>query len=449
LVLVWGALWFAFYPGLVSIDTAVQWTQIDTGKINDHHPAFHTLMLMLIRKVWDSPAAVVLLQILVLGALVSYGFVLLLRAGVSRWVVAVAYPISLVFPQLGQMAIGVLKDTPYSLVLFGLTLALAHPLLGKHRPGGRRFWCAIGALLALATLFRHNGIVVTVGMAALLPVFFWQERRVAWLAALSAALVLLVVKGGVYRLFDVEGRVFTHRATTFAWDIGALVDQDVPFNPDEYGFLDKMRELDEQRWMYSPNSVALLIWGSPDDTFDFQWADSHLGELTRLHTSLLARYPLHFVRHVLRSDAYLYSPLRIWDTTEINDVTYFLDEGSPPLARMKAIGHPMKPLFPRAKRLLSRLIRPSLLGDVALGGLLWRPALWMYLGLLGVAAAVWRTCNPRLWVLAAPMMLNTISLTLGVAQEARFQFPVFISVGFLACLAALPRRPAPARSEGS
>lgn len=447
LVAVWSVLWLCFYPGLISLDTVGQWQQIVFNQINDHHPACLTLLLELLRHVWDSPAAIVLVQILALAAVLSCGFMLALRAGAPRRVVGTAYVVCLLFPQLAQMAIAAVKDTPYSIALFALTLMLAHRLLDGDRARGRGFWVGVGALLALAPLLRHNGILITVGMACLLPIFFWREWRGTLWAVASAVLVLLAVKGGLYRLCHVEGRNFSHLITVYSWDVGALVDQDVPLSAEETAFLGHVRAIDGKRWLYSPNSVALTFWGDSDHLLDFQWADAHLAAYSDLHRRLLERFPLQFVRHLMRSDAYLYWVPRPDDALEINDLSFFLGSNAPTMQALELIGHPFSPIFPRAHAAIAALVKPTLDGTLRGAGILWRPALWLYLELLALAVAAWRTRDVRLWLLAAPVLLNTASLVLGVGQEARFQFPVFISMGFLCCLAALPRRRTPAPME--
>lgn len=434
--------WLSFYPGLVSIDTAVQWTQISEGVFNDHHPAFHTLTLKLLRALWDSPAVVILVQIVLLSATLAYAFTSLLRFGVPRWAVGLAFVVTLVSPQFGHMAIALVKDTPYALVLFWITLLLAERLLGSEPKSEHRSWIVIGALLALATLFRHNGILVTVGMVVLLPFFFWKQRRGAVLAGISAVVLLMGTRVGLYQAFDVQGRNFTHRATTFAWHIGAMVEQDVPLAQEEFEFLDQIRKFDAKRWHYSPTSVASTIWGDPNAQLDFPFADAELTRLTALHNELLLRYPALFVRHLLRANAYLFWPPRPADTTEIVDLTFFLPANSSPLERMRKIGHPMAPLLPEGKDTIKKLLRPTLHRQATGGWILWRPALYMYLSILAGFLAVRRTGDWRLLILLGPVLLNTASLAFGVAQEARFQFPVFLSMGFLCALAAIPRREA-------
>jgi hypothetical protein len=446
-LLVWSLLWFAFYPGLISIDAVVQWEQLLSGELNDHHPAFFTFLIGMLSWLWDSPAVVIAAQLPLLAAVISHGFVLALRAGASVWVVATAYALTLLSPQVAHLAIALVKDVPYSIVLLGVTLGLAHHVLGDPRARGPRFWGAIGVLLALATLFRHNGILVTVGMVLLLPLFLQRQWRGALIAAVVAAVVLLGVRGGLYSVLDVQGRKFSHSATTFLWNIGALVEQDAPFSAEEYAFLGRIRTFDDKRWLYSPTSVATTIWGDPDELVQFETADAHLEDLARIHHSLFFRYPLHFGRHLMRATSYLYWIPRPVDSTEINDVTFFLTSNSGPLKRMAKIGHPLRPVFPRIHAALAEGLPPTLGRGLPGGWIPWRPALWMYLGLAGVILGAWRLRDARLLVLAAPMVLNTISLAFGVAQESRFQLPVFISVGFLICMASLPRPSPPPVGE--
>src|SRR5262249_38322432 len=83
--LVWTPDLLVFWPGLMSPDSLEQWRQVLQGEINNEHPAFHTLTIWLITRVWFSPAAVALTQILALALM--FGLVIreLERWSLSRW----------------------------------------------------------------------------------------------------------------------------------------------------------------------------------------------------------------------------------------------------------------------------------------------------------------------------------------------------------------------------
>ena len=78
-------LW-VFWPGLMSPDSYDQWRQAASlWGIGDGHPAFHTMTLWLVGRLWYSPAAVAIAQILALSTVVGWGLAKFRRRGMSAW----------------------------------------------------------------------------------------------------------------------------------------------------------------------------------------------------------------------------------------------------------------------------------------------------------------------------------------------------------------------------
>ena len=56
---------------MMSRDSLVQWEQIQSGSFYDLQPAFHTLIMWFITIFWNSPAAIVFVQIFTLGLVIG------------------------------------------------------------------------------------------------------------------------------------------------------------------------------------------------------------------------------------------------------------------------------------------------------------------------------------------------------------------------------------------
>ncbi|RKH39170.1 hypothetical protein D7X12_24245, partial [Corallococcus sicarius] len=57
-LLAWGAWWLVFFPGIISYDPLVQWEQLQSGQLEDWHPAFHSGWLWLLGGPFGSLAPV-------------------------------------------------------------------------------------------------------------------------------------------------------------------------------------------------------------------------------------------------------------------------------------------------------------------------------------------------------------------------------------------------------
>ena len=376
-------------------------------------------------------------QILTLSLAIACAFEFLRRIGVPLPVILVGYVITILSPQTLHMAAAVVKDTPYAAVCLTIAVLLG-TCAADSTPRNRTFWVSLGLLLALLTLMRHNGILVSVGVALAIPVFLRHAGRWAFVPLFVSAIALLVITQVAYRVLEIRPRNFSHSATSYAWHVASMIDQDVPLSKEEAEYLGTIRALNQDRWMYTPTSVAVTIWGAqPETYFYFQVADSTIDRFREVHHSLILRYPGLFLRHLLRANAYLYNPAPPPPIDATVDLEFFLPESTDHKIRLLKEGIPITPVFEGINDWVSEAALSSLEGRSR--WFFWMPAHFMYLGIIGVLVAAWRRRDWRWLLILLPVLLNTASLALGVAQETRFQFPVFLSFGFLAALAAVPK----------
>lgn len=444
LVGVWLVYLGAFYPAIMSLDAMDVWNQMTLMYINDQHPALNALCMWLCTRLWYSPAAAALVHIVLLAGCFAYALELLLRARVSGWVVVLLFLAALVSPHNGLMAVTVIKDTRFTIVLFIGVLMLARVLLDNRTPPRFYFWILLGVVLALPGFFRHNGMLITVGLFPLLPIFFWRQLRYVMLTMFFMVLTYCGIKYGLYPACYVQGRSFKVSSASMGWSTAALVTQDVPFRQDEYDFLGQIRAFDD-KWLYTPTTGATMVWGDRNFPYNFDFAQAHAKEFVQKGKSLLVRYPLLFLRHLCQVNAYLYWVPRTKYTHELTLFDSFLDNyQNEAMTAMKSAGFPMQPLLPGVKLFLGKVLMPTFSessgNHAAWGWLLWRPALRLYLLLLAVAVGAWRTRDYRLLLLCLPAVLNTLSLSFGAPQEVRYQYAVVAMTGFLLGIAFLPKR---------
>lgn len=202
--LVFGCAFAACWPGGVSYDASNQWRQAHSGEFNNWHPVFHTLLIWLVTRVWDSYPFAVAVQIAAFSAAMAYLTATLHRHGVPAWLALTAHalvcaslPVRNTLMYLGKdsaMTTGVLILTAHAVRL----MATRGEWLRRPRNAA-----AFAAALAAATLLRHNGILWTLPLALCALGCFPAARRYAALAMAGAALLLLAVRGPLYGALDV------------------------------------------------------------------------------------------------------------------------------------------------------------------------------------------------------------------------------------------------------
>jgi hypothetical protein len=231
MIVVWGAYLIAFYPGMMQTDSNVQWGQIVTGQFIDYHPVFHTFLIWLITRIWYSPAAVVIFQILFLSFTVAWGIRVLEEHGFPRWSSWVLAALFAFAPLNGNMVIVLWKDIPYSTSLLLLSLMILKIVLSKGEWLNHRLsWVWLGIVSLFVSSFRHNGLPIPVVTLILLFACyrnFWKR--------ITRSLVLFVVlygliHGPLYSYLKVETPQFGFLQQIMMHHISAHINKGQPLS---------------------------------------------------------------------------------------------------------------------------------------------------------------------------------------------------------------------------
>ncbi len=129
MILVWFIFLLAVWPGMMTPDSISQWSQLISLQFNDAHPVFHTLLLWLITRIWFSPAAIAICQIIFLSLTAAWGIGTLRGLGLPNWAAWLLAGLFAFNPINGDMVNTIWKDIPYSTALFLLSIIIPayHP----------------------------------------------------------------------------------------------------------------------------------------------------------------------------------------------------------------------------------------------------------------------------------------------------------------------------------
>lgn len=154
----------AYFPGILAYDSYIQIGQIFSGEYNEHHPLFHTLMIKaclsagqgLFKSLNAGIAVYVLMQMLLLSAVFSYGIFCLHKRGL-RVLSYVVLALLAIFPFNGFMAVSVTKDIPFAIFFLLAVISLSEILFSSDTKIN-----ILNAVLLLCSgilcvLFRNNG----------------------------------------------------------------------------------------------------------------------------------------------------------------------------------------------------------------------------------------------------------------------------------------------------
>jgi hypothetical protein len=156
----------SFYPAIMSYDSIYQWDELSQFRFTNWHPAYHTILLWLITRIYFSPVSLALFQVAMFSSVMAYGLWTLRDVGVPALLLILLDFFISILPMNGMMEITLWKDILYSIAVLLLIIILFKIILsnGEWITRGRNsvflgwFWrtlacCAIMDSQLLSGLF--------------------------------------------------------------------------------------------------------------------------------------------------------------------------------------------------------------------------------------------------------------------------------------------------------
>lgn len=206
--------WLLKYPGITSPDTNYQWEQATTFKINDWHPAMHTLLISVFAFIFRKYQFVLLVQNLIMASGVAYLGAELKGLGFPKW----AYRSCMFYIVLNPSTLSIMqylwKDTAFGIAMLFFTIHLIDIFLSNGK------WLLKPKNVVFFTLsftavsfMRHNGIFASFPILVALLILYRRELLKRTLTVCCACVVtFLAIKFPFYSLIgiqQVKGQTYT------------------------------------------------------------------------------------------------------------------------------------------------------------------------------------------------------------------------------------------------
>jgi len=407
LILIWGIYLLAFYPGMVSADSFVQWEQVLTGNYNDHHPPFHTFTIWLATRLAFTPVSVAISQILFLGFVAAQWFVFFEDIRLPRWVIWTAAAVFALTPVNGTMVNTLWKDVPFSTSVLALSLFLSKIIFTDGQ--WIQSWKAqilLGVVCALVLLFRHDGLPLGVGTLVALMVFYPRKWK-GWVIAFAICFGLYFgVRGPLYQAVGVQ------KSTVLAESSLSLYTMAAYAKPDS-----QAANLIQSFGLITPDWTCQIR-----DKIDPGWRKTDLDfsisplELTSNLVQRLPRVLVYFYR-CARSMEWI-----VWDPHgEVRNPSHaeVLVDTNP-----YGIQHDSKiPWMRDAVR--NWVIKTSY--DPNLNWFTWRPAFFLYINLLVSLVLILRYRSLQFGLISLPILIQSITFSLIFAEpNFRYHYAVYL-----------------------
>lgn len=172
--LIW---WAAFSPAIMSPDSLAQWGETKNLIFSDWHPYLSTVYFTFFSKVFNTPAAVAIFQIILTTIFFAYAFYFFLQQNVGKKIVIPVY-----FLLFFSIPVSLYNITIWKDVIFSLAIVIAAFLIAKKEYENKKWqkWELVSLMVffIIATTFRHNGIVYVFFIPGLLWLYFKKQKWV-------------------------------------------------------------------------------------------------------------------------------------------------------------------------------------------------------------------------------------------------------------------------------
>jgi len=409
----------AFYPGILSFDSYSQWQQLSQFKFNDWHPAYHTILMWGITRIWYSPASIALFHIFFFTTILIYGLISFRKSGIKNSIlILIAVIVS------SNLIIGIMQITLWKDILYGdFILLLTIQIFNLIQSDGE--WIKnkvnstiLGLTLANILLLRHNGFPVAI--ISLLALFFNYKfyKKYFFRSTLIFIISVIVIKIPIFFLFNVDTSNSQSYGVVFIHPIAAHVDQGTKFTDKEKEFLNELYPLDNP-WSYSCHDATKLFYKG----FNFKPVNENPSYLAKMLITKTITNPLTTIRHFICLSSFTWN---IFQNEDVHLETVLFDSFDP-------VTHPdwikykeitsSNSIIPELKKIITDL--GNFLLKVDKYKLTWRPALYMYIFLIPVGLLY--TKNKNYLLLSIPILSQTV-IIMGTAQleAVRYQYPVYL-----------------------
>ena len=288
------------YPGTTLYDARTMLEQyFGLSPMTNHHPYFQTVLIGIFVEIGDmfgSGAAgmflYVLIQEVAFIAVLTYLFVKLKKAGISRKIRIVLLGIYALLPVFPVYAISVGKNMNFSIVLLLITIFL-YELAEKEEDfvAGKWKLFFLPVLLVLLCLFRNEGIWIVLGC---MPVFLWIGKR-HWeiFAAIFAGVVVFAgiwFKGILPAMGVADGSIAESLSIPFLQTARVAAYYGDEATPEEKAAIDAVLEYDTLAERYLPEFSDRV-----KERYNNDATEKEIKEYLQVYVAQFLKHPVTYI----------------------------------------------------------------------------------------------------------------------------------------------------------
>lgn len=218
--------WLSWFPGMLSNDSLRLLAGVDAADFTNEVPAIHSILVWLVTRIWDSPAAVTLLQVVAMIALLAAYLRRSPAMGIPGWLAGVTAVAFGWLPAVGATTIALEPQVTQTLLGIWILVELMALVPDPGRYLGNPWSIArLSTALGMAWVADHAGVVVVAVVFGTLAVGLRHSLKRVGVALGGAVSLLLLIQGPLYAAFSVDRAVIPLGAA-YAPEIAAVYHHD-------------------------------------------------------------------------------------------------------------------------------------------------------------------------------------------------------------------------------
>ncbi len=390
----------AYWPGILVSDSMVQWNQTQTGVFDDWHPAYNTIYIFLLTKIWNNPGFVLLVQCLLMALTIGYFFSRLEKYyKVNKYLLFIASFIFAIIPLNFNFAVTLLKDTLYSTFVILFT-AIIIDIINDKEFFSNKIKCVFLLLVCLViSLFRHNGIIV-VALTGIILILVYRKKIMPYIVFGSWIIIYLLMTTIGFKILNIQENSYANKYGPVSHIIARMLNTDgVEFSSEDMEFLSKYVDIEKLKTTYNPYNMDYSINSQNIDNLKESG-----NEYLKFGIKKAIEYPRVVIKHYIQLTSFLYSPIPFEGSYTVGMFTetdlWIYNEKYPNLNENSKIPN----LLPILKNIEVKY-QTGGLGIVTM-----RPAIYMYLSIIMIIIISMIRKDKKILLIILPTIINIISL---------------------------------------
>lgn len=390
----------AYWPGILVSDSMVQWNQTQTGIFDDWHPAYNTIYIAILTKIWNNPGFVLWVQCIIMSITVGYFFSRLDKYyNVNKYLLLVFSVVFAIIPLNFNFAVTLLKDTLYSSFVIMLT-AIIIDIINDKNFFDNKFKCAFLLVVELViALFRHNGIIV-VALTGIILILVYRKKIMPYVIFGAWIVIYLLMTSVGFKILNIQKNSYANTYGPVSHIMARMLNTPgVEFTDEEMQILEKYTDVELLKTTYNQYNMDYSI-----NTQKIDALKESGSEYLKFGIKKAMQYPVVVIKHYIKLTSFLYSPVAFDGSYTVGMFTqtdlWVYNEKYPNLNENSKI----PTLLPVLKKIENKY------QDGTLGLITMRPAIYMYLSIIMVVTISAMKKKKSVMLVVLPTVLNTLSL---------------------------------------